>query len=252
MSRKKLQTPLGVTSDPLMRPWICNFALGLEPTQETLFLLSPAQETLFPSLWPLHPTPTQKKIQVKGIVVHILPGPRPPQEPGRLSKQAWPQVLPCVQSRLVLLSWELGSLTKVASSCKEECHRKGCDCKKCLGCLSASFQQAPEGPAARLPRASFNCLHTEFITHLKTHRPASSPLLKVNLPVIYFQPGCFWTGSFINWRNFIIQQGQLRHQGQVGPFGTLLLLHLHTLKKCPHTLSICAHPSVTPEVKRWS
>lgn len=83
---RRKETPLGVTSDPSMTPWLCNVALGLQPTPESLFLLSPVPETRFPPLW--YPYPL--RIQIKGIVVHILPGPQPLQEPGRLSKQACP------------------------------------------------------------------------------------------------------------------------------------------------------------------
>ena len=89
-----------------------------------------------------------------------------------------PRVLCFVQSGLALLSQELGPLTKVASFCQVECHRKGCDCARnawavCLPPASAP----PEGPAARLPGASFNCLHTVYYP-LKEHRPALGLLLK--------------------------------------------------------------------------
>lgn len=68
--------------------------------------------------------------------------------------------------------------------------------------------------------------------------------MKVNLSLIYFQPAGFCTDSFINWRIFIILQGQLSHQGQAGPFGTLPLLHLHILSNVhTHWLYVCTYPS---------
>lgn len=83
-------------------------------------------------------------IQVKGIVVHTSS-----LDPSHARSQAGDQnrpvpVLCFVQSRLVLLSREPGSLTKVASFCKVECHRKDGDCDccgECPGCLSASGQR---------------------------------------------------------------------------------------------------------------
>lgn len=106
-----------------------------------------------------------------------------------------------VQRRLVLLSQELGSLTKVASFCKVECHRKGCDCVRNARAVCLPLAgRLPEGPAARLPGASSNCLHTELSTHLKTCRPALSLLLKS-------ESSCdlFLTWLLLNWQLHLLE-----------------------------------------------
>lgn len=118
-----------------------------------------------------------------------------------------------------------------------------CLCEECLGCLSASCHQAAWGSRGQTSWSFLQLSsYTEFSTYLKTHRLPLAFCWKVNLPVIYFQFGRFWTDGFINQMNFIISQGQLRHQGQVDPFGTLPLVHLSAyIKKCPCILSICTH-----------
>lgn len=108
---------------------------------------------------------TPRRMQIKGIVGHILPGPQPPQEPGRLSKQACPGAPP--------VAWELGSPTEVASLLKEECHRKGCDCARnaCAVCLPLACGSRSQASWSFLQLSS----HSELITHLKTQQPCPQP-----------------------------------------------------------------------------
>lgn len=166
---RRKETPLGVTSDPSMTPWLCNVALGLQPTHESLFLLSPFPETRFPPLW--YPYPL--RIQIKGIVVHILPGPQPPQEPGRLSKQACPGAPLC-------LEWtgapgDLALWQRWHHSLKRNVTGKAVIVLGMPG-LSASCEWAACGSRSQ---ASWSFLqlssHTEVITHLKTQQPWLQP-----------------------------------------------------------------------------
>lgn len=118
-------------------------------------------------------------------------------------KTGLPRVLCFVQWRLVLLSRELGSLTKVASFCKVECHRKDCDCTGNAWAVCLPLARGPsEGPAARLPGASSNCLHTEFSTHLKTCRPALSFLLKSESSCDLFPTWLLWNWQFYSLEKF--------------------------------------------------
>lgn len=112
-------------------------------------------------------------------------------------------VLCFVQSRLVLLSRELGSQTKVASFCKVECHRKTCDCTRNAWAVCLPLARGPsEGPAARLPGASSNCLHREFRTHLKACRPALSLLLKSESSCDLLPTQLLWNWQFYSLEKF--------------------------------------------------
>lgn len=170
-------------------------------------------------------------------------GPKPPQESGRLSKQACPTWFPLF--RIDWCSWAgtwLADKSGIILQSGMSPERLWLY-EECSDYLSASCQRAAWGSSSQASWSFLQLsLHTEFSTHLKTYRPALSLLLEKELPVIYFQSGCFWTDRFINWRNFIILQGQLRHQGQVGPLGTLPFVHLSAyIKTCLFTQSICTH-----------
>ena len=149
---RKLQTPLGVTSDPSMTPWHCNVALGLQPTGESLFPLSPVPETRFPPLR----SPYPPRMQIKGIVGHILPGMQPPQEPGRLSKQACPGAP--LSSQWPGAPGNLALWQRWHQSLKRNVTGKAVIVR---GMPALSVCLLPAGLGARLPGASFNCLPTQ-------------------------------------------------------------------------------------------
>ena len=176
---RKKETPLGVTSDPSMTPWLCNVALGLQPTQESLFLLSPVPETRFSPLWSPYPL----RIQTKGIVAHILPGPQPPQEPGRLSKQACPGAALCSEwtgapGDLALWQrWHHSVKRNVTGKAVIVCGMPRLSvCLLRVGCLPASCEWATCGSKTQ---ASWSFLQlscrTELITHLETQQPCPQP-----------------------------------------------------------------------------
>lgn len=119
-------------------------------------------------------TTTIRRIQVKGSVIHILSGRKPPQESARLWKQSCPRCCPLFREDRQ--SWA-GNLA-FWQMWHHSVMWKGHDCARKARISVCSFEQAPELLTSRLSGTSFNCLQTEFFALLKTHIHALNLLLK--------------------------------------------------------------------------